>query len=121
MALRRFDVPFMVVISGYLFSKSRLSYQKDNISILDYLYSRIRRLVYPTWMFLTIFFAGSFLVSKLLGIDFIKINTIIRSYLLIDGIGYVWIIRIYLIVGFFGPLLVKNLKLNMNRIILYLI
>lgn len=119
MALRRFDVPFMVVISGYLFSKSKS--KNEDISIITYLYSRIKRLVYPTWIFLTIFFLGNSIVSKMLGIDFVEISTVLRSYLLIDGIGYVWIIRIYLIVGVLGPLLVKKMKINIYYILFYYI
>ncbi|MEG2847765.1 MAG: hypothetical protein RR904_03200 [Bacilli bacterium] len=112
MAFRRFDVPLMVTLSGYLFSKTTLSKKDKNIDILKYFYSRVSRLVYPTWIFLTIFFLGTFVFSNYFSLKFIPFSTIARSYLLIDGIGYVWIIRIYLIVGVLGPFLNKKMQLN---------
>lgn len=112
MALRRFDVPLMVILSGYLFSRITLSNQNKNMNIGKYFYSRIKRLVYPTWIFLTIFFLLILIVEIVTKDNFISLSKIARSYLLIDGIGYVWIIRIYLIVGILGPILREKIKLN---------
>lgn len=111
--IRIFDVVLLVVISGYVY--------KEPKDYIKYIYKRIERLVLPTWLFLTIFFLGLFLVEKILKIEVggLNRNTIISSYTFWWGIGFVWIIRIYLGVAILGPIVLK--KLSFNRLILYYI
>lgn len=102
--LRNFDVPLMVLVSGIVFGIS----SGANKSYLVYLVSRIRRLVFPTWIFLSIFFIFYFLWSLTADHDFpYSIPTITSSYTLISGIGYVWIIRVFLLVALVLPFLLK--------------
>lgn len=113
MAIRRFDVPLMVIISGYLFSKVQ-TIEEKNISI--YLSKRFKRLVLPVWVFLCIFFTAIVLIVKIIGYRYpFTLEQICRSFFLLDGIGYVWIIRIYLFVALIGPYLYKKMK-NGNTI-----
>lgn len=111
--IRIFDVVLLVVISGYVY--------KEPKDYIKYIYKRVERLVFPTWLFLTIFFLGLFLVEKILKIEVGGLNrdTIISSYTFWWGIGFVWIIRIYLGVAILGPIVLK--KLSFNRLILYYI
>lgn len=111
--IRIFDVVLLVVISGYVY--------KEPKDYIKYIYKRIERLVFPTWLFLTIFFLGLFLVEKTLKIEVSGLNkdTIISSYIFWWGIGFVWIIRIYLGVAILGPIVLK--KLSFNKLILYYI
>lgn len=112
--IRIFDVILLVVISGYVY--------KEPKDYIKYIYKRVERLVFPTWLFLTVFFLGLFLVEKILKIEVGGLNrdTIISSYTFWWGIGFVWIIRIYLGVAILGPIVLK--KLSFNRLILcYLI
>lgn len=108
--LRSFDVPFMVVLSGYLFTITK-SKNEGNISLISYVKKRFIRLVLPTWIFLTFFFGGFYFLSIQGYTPFpFSYETIQNSYLLWTGIGYVWIIRIYFWVALFGPPLVWILK-----------
>ena len=103
MQLRSFDVPLMIIISGFLACGSyKRSIEKDK-SLLKYYWKRIARLLIPTWIFLTIYFLliKIAFINKEYPYDF---NKILRSYLLIDGIGYVWVIRVYLMCSFITPL-----------------
>lgn len=111
--IRIFDVVLLVVISGYVY--------KEPKDYVKYIYKRVERLVFPTWLFLTVFFLGLFLVEKILKIEVGGLNrdTIISSYTFWWGIGFVWIIRIYLGVAILGPIVLK--KLSFNRLILYYI
>lgn len=111
--IRIFDVVLLVIISGYVY--------KEPKNYIKYVYKRIERLVLPTWLFLTIFFLGLFLVEKILKIEIGGLNkdTIISSYTFWWGIGFVWIIRIYLGVAILGPIVLK--KLSFNKLILYYI
>ena len=90
-AIRNFDVPLMVFVSGCL-SNGSLG-RSDGL--FAYYKKRFLRLLVPTWIFLTIYF-GIFLVFGKNGLP--AKETILKSYLLQnDSIGYVWIIRIYFI------------------------
>ncbi len=95
--LRNFDVPLMVLISGMSFG---LSYN-DKENYIHYIWKRIKRLVFPVWIFLTIFFSVSFLIVP--GIFYLDTGTVIQSYIFINGIGYVWIIRVFLLVAITAP------------------
>lgn len=104
--IRNFDVPLMVMISGVLSIESyRKSISKNN-SIIKYYWKRIERLCIPTWIFLTIFFILSYVATMLTGKNFYTFGTVVRSYLLIDGIGYVWVIRVYLLCALITPIIV---------------
>ncbi len=100
--LRNFDVVLMVMLTGVTFCLSN----NKHISYGKYVSKRFRRLIVPTWIFLSIFFVIFIFFSKIAHIPYpFDIEKIIRSYLLIDGIGYVWIMRIYFLTSLLLPLL----------------
>ncbi len=95
---RNFDVPLMVVVAGLSF---RASYRLE--PYFTYLWNRVKRLIFPVWLFLTLYF----LVVNKTGypIALPNFRKIIESYLFLDGIGYVWIIRVFLLVSIVSPLI----------------
>lgn len=95
--LRNFDVPLMVLVSGMAFG---ISY-KPGIRYSHYLWKRLFRLVVPVWVFLT----GYFFVLLIFNPSHpdLDANTTVNSYLLNGGIGYVWIIRVFLLVALVSP------------------
>lgn len=98
MQLRNFDVPLMVMVAGLSF---QATYRPQ--PWLQYILARCKRLVLPVWLFLSIYF----LLEWLLGIPgpLPDDRLVLRTYLLLDGIGYVWIIRVFLLVAAMAPLL----------------
>ena len=99
--LRNFDVPLMVLISGASF---QLSYrQRENY--LLYVWKRFRRLVLPVWVFLT----ATFLIYYLVDPQSAKVapQRIISSYLLLDSVDYLWIIRVFLLVALISPFIYR--------------
>ena len=99
--IRTFDVPLMIFISGLTCYDKKISYS------WKYIYHRFTRLIFPVWIFLTIYFTP-ILLLKLLGIDLgLNFRHVYGSYLLLDGIGYVWIIRVFLLIALITPLLSK--------------
>lgn len=110
--VRIFDVILLVIISGYVYKKPQ--------NFFEYVCKRIKRLAFPTWVFLTIFFI-ILSILKVFNIDLelLKIKTIISSYIFWSGIGFVWIIRIYLGTSILGPLLL-NIRCNKNYIFILL-
>ena len=104
-AIRNFDVPLMVFVSGCL---SNASFERSE-SLFSYYKKRVFRLLVPTWIFLTIYFTLFLIFAK----NELPPNAVIlKSYLLQnDSIGYVWIIRIYLLCALLVPF-VKKLDLS---------
>ncbi len=95
--VRNFDVPLMVLISGISFSIT----SKRNYSYGTYILKRIKRLVFPTWTFLAFYFLYLSQTSE--GLP--ELEDIIHSFTLQGGIGYVWIIRVFLLVSISFPFL----------------
>jgi fucose 4-O-acetylase-like acetyltransferase len=94
--MRNFDVPLMVMVAGLSF---RVSFKDE--TYLCYLWGRVKRLVLPVWLFLSIYF----LAIKFAGYPIAMPSTqkIVFSYLLLNGVGYVWIIRVFLLVAIVSP------------------
>lgn len=103
--IRNFDVPLMVFISGYL---SVNSFARSK-GYWDYLKKRFFRLVVPTWIFLIIYFCSLLFFLR----GGLSLDVVIKSFLLQnDSIGYVWIIRVYLICAIIVPFVLKACSLN---------
>lgn len=124
--LRNFDVPLMVIVSGAAFGISSV---KNKLSYRNYLHKRVIRLLFPTWLFLSFFFILTWALSLISGhcYPFSK-ETILLSYTLISGIGYVWIIRVFLLVASIAPFVINisnrikdDLEYFMILIIFYII
>lgn len=100
--LRNFDVVLMVVVSGLAFTQSRRveSYQ-------SYLWKRIKRLLFPVWLFLSFYFLANTGLSLLGKTALIPPEVILDSYTLTEGIGYVWIIRVFLLVALTAPFIAR--------------
>lgn len=113
--LRSFDVPMMLFISGLT-----LSFRKPDFSP-RYFAHRFTRLLLPVYVFLTAYFMLTSCLQGI-GIDFgIRQRHIIGSYMLYEGIGYVWIIRVFLLVGLIAPFIIlATQKLSKSIIFLSL-
>ena len=107
--IRNFDVQLLVIISSMLARKSYERYIAKGEPALKFLTNRVKRLVYPTWIFLIIYFIFIFLfTNEKYGKKYYIYSFLFTRY----GIGYVWIILIYLYVALYIPLFykVKNKK-----------
>lgn len=114
--IRNFDVVCMVVVSAMCFGMS-FDWKVDRQTYISYVWKRVKRLLMPTWLFLTIYFSvlGVLGFLHLLSVD-LDLRTILCSFLLQNdnGISYVWIVRVYLLLAlaypFFGMInrYVKN-------------
>jgi len=112
--LRNFDVPLMVLVSGVSFSLSRAQNEKYG----RYLYSRFVRLIIPTWVFLAVFFGVTFLASFLINHAYpFSVQKVLSSFALMNGIGYVWVIRVLFLVALIAPLAKKALSSNRQTLL----
>ncbi len=114
--LRTFDVPLMIFVSGLSYSNKKID------KFWTFIFKRIKRLLIPVYLFLSIYFVIVFIL-KYFNIDFgVATKHVIGSYLLLDGIGYVWIIRIFLIIALLTPVFIYvNKKITSNILFFILI
>lgn len=97
--LRTFDVPMMFFISGLAYSGKVPDFS------FQFLWHRIKRLIIPTYIFITAYYLIDILFKAIKGVNDVSIKSIIDSYLLIGGIGYLWVIRVFLMIGILTPTL----------------
>ncbi|MBE9178829.1 acyltransferase [Oculatella sp. LEGE 06141] len=103
--LRNFDVPLMVLVSGALFYCTA---QNKTYLFFTYIQKRIPRLILPVWCFLTIFFLSTFIVHSVwIENTTPSLSTILQTFLLVGGIKYFWIIRVFVLIAIASPLLLK--------------
>jgi len=102
---RSFDVPLMVFISAMCYKPLRGEY-------LAYAYKRLKRIYVPVLIFLTLFFLIELGCNLIIGKPKIDLKTVAGSYLLLNNpsIGYVWIMRVFLMMALILPILQKWLK-----------
>lgn len=98
--LRNFDVPLMVLVSALSFSAS-----VKQESYGQYVWARVKRLVFPVWLFLSLYFAVQWAFTYPQALP--DANKILRSYTMLDGIGYVWVIRVFLLVALLAPFIYR--------------
>jgi len=96
--LRNFDVPLMVLVSALSFG---VSYKA--VAYRSYVWARVKRLVFPVWLFLSLLFLCQWWQAFPQPLP--ELTKVWRSYLLLDGIGYVWVIRVFLLVALVAPFL----------------
>lgn len=101
--IRSFDVPLMVFVSGLTASG------KEIPNYWQYVLKRTKRLIIPVWIFLAVYLSAFyFLQFCILPEQYLTGRMIARSFLLLDeSIGYVWIIRVFLLVMLVTPIVVK--------------
>ena len=114
MLLRSFDVPLMVILSSILASRSFAKYSETRSSAIAYYVSRIKRLVIPTWIFLVFYFSYSFVVTGQRASTKYYVDSFCMTRY---GIGYVWIILIYLYSAMLTPVFAR-LKLSLKGFII---
>ncbi|MBW4559503.1 MAG: acyltransferase [Trichormus sp. ATA11-4-KO1] len=106
--VRSFDVQLMVIVSGALFYAS--SYH-NKYSLKNYLQKRIPRLIAPVWLFLSFFFISYYILFLMRQREYpFSRQQIIESFLLLEGIGYVWIIRVFVIIAIISTLVLNLYK-----------
>lgn len=107
MQIRCFDVPMMLFISGLTCAN------KDFPKYFQFVKKRTARLITPVYIFLVAYFIFLVIVQGLGYIpSILTTKKAVESFLLLDGIGYVWIIRVFLLIMLVTPILCKVGKLK---------
>lgn len=93
-----FNVPCMVLLSGYVASTDR------SASAIEYYKKRFLRIVIPSW----IYFALYFMLVELLSIGQLypySVKQIVMTFVFMDGIGYTWILAVFLMIAVIVPVI----------------
>lgn len=102
--IRCFDVPLMLFVSGLAFSGKRIS------NFWFFCKHRIKRLVIPVYLFLTFYFLINWMLF-IVGVipEPFSFLRMFCSYLLLyyGSIGYVWVIKVFLLIMLVTPALLK--------------
>ncbi len=99
--LRNFGTPLLIVASAITYS---IIYGQRTLETGRFLAKRLPRLVFPAWLFLSVFFLLFFFAAALLEKAFpFTVEEIASSFLLYDGIGYVWILKVYIFLALMTP------------------
>lgn len=98
MQLRNFNVPLLVLMAGLAFLESG-----PKPRYRDYVLQRCERLLLPTWTFLGAFLLWLTLFDWPLARP--DRDTVIDSVLMSGGIGYLWIVKVFLMIAVLAPAL----------------
>ena len=104
-SIRCFDVILLVFISAYMYKESspisKEVYKK-------YLVKKVNRLLVPTYVFVVGFSLFLYVGYRLVGRgELFGVKQIINSFLLCeDSVGYVWIMKVYLVNALLAPAVV---------------
>ncbi|QDU71453.1 acyltransferase family protein [Mucisphaera calidilacus] len=102
--LRNFDVPLMAFVAGMSFAVTA----PERLSLGPYYLKRIGRLLVPTYTFLLLFFGITALCCWLIDQPFALQGGWYQTFMLTNhppSIGYVWIIRVFVLLAATAPLL----------------
>lgn len=115
--IRTFDVVMLVFISGMTYMYNRRE------TYLKYFIKRVKKLLIPTYLTITFIFLISYIVCSILNRpQLYSIITIVNSYLLTDnGIGYIWITKVYLLIALVSPLLSKIVRTIKNDLCFFVV
>lgn len=114
--IRCFDVPLMFFVSGLACSGKSI----DNYT--SYILKRAKRLLVPTWSFLTVFFLFLSGVLYFFHKGLPSIEYIVESFMMTGGVGYVWIMRLFLLVAMVTPILIRiNSTIKSNLVLITLL
>ena len=105
--LRNFDVVLMVVISSILGGVSCRGKHEGILgdcnngikSCVLYFMGRFKRLVIPTWILITVYFTYQLITGNMYDLKYIMKSYMLTRY----GMGYVWIVLIFLYVALLIP------------------
>ncbi len=100
--IRSFDVPLMVFVSA-------MCYKPLRGGVVTYLIKRFKRIYIPVFVFLIIYFLVAILSHNLNIQEKSSIELVLGSFMLLNepSIGFVWIMRVFLIMAIIMPVLYK--------------
>lgn len=102
--LRNFGTPLLVIGSALTYS---LIFKGRSIDVGVFYSKRLTRLVLPVWVFVTFFFLLVYVASIYIGVGYpFSLYEIVGTYTLVEGIGFVWVFKIYIALALLTPFVI---------------
>ncbi len=103
--IRCFDVPLMLFVSGLAYGNKSLKTSWDGFYL-----PRLKRLLIPVYLFVVCDLVALYAIGKTITLE----NVTKSIFLCTDGlVGYVWVIKVFVLIMLVTPLLIKlNKRLN---------
>lgn len=118
--LLQFSVVTVIICSGFslYLTNNQISLKPKELAM--FYQKRIKRLLFPWWIFLIIFFSIHIIIKYLFNIELIDLSKqyILSSFLMLGGIGFGWLVLVMLILTLLFPFL-KYLYDNVNKKLLF--
>lgn len=116
----QFSVVAMVVCSGFSLFFRHKDLEMSSKSIFAFYWRRIKRLMFPWWIFLIIFFGIHALIYLIFNVQFIDLTKkyMLQSFFTPLGVGIGWLILLMLVLMVLFPFL-KYIYEKSNKIILF--
>jgi peptidoglycan/LPS O-acetylase OafA/YrhL len=112
--LRNFGTPLLIVASALTYAAI---YSTRTLDMRSFYKKRFTRLIVPAWFFLTFFFLFFVVAAKLMHKDYpFSLREILETYTFYDGIGFVWILKVYLLLALLTPFALKVTKLEISNL-----
>jgi hypothetical protein len=103
--LRNFGTPLLIVGSALTYA---LIYKNRSLDTWKFYRKRLTRLILPAWIFLSFFFFSFYIINTMTGEIYpFSVRQIIESYLFNRGIGFVWVLKVYIILALITPFAVR--------------
>lgn len=117
--IRTFDVVMLVFISGMSFAYS----YKRRVAVSSYVKKRIKKLVVPTYILLVFLFTASYLACLIIKRQQVfDVKTVFYSFAYLDkGIGYIWIVKVYIMTALSNYIAIRFLDSKNRAIGMYAI
>ncbi len=109
--LRSFDVVLMVVVSTITYDITRRP--GGGISYKEYAFKRLKKLVIETWKFIALLgfvFAILSMITK--SPSYFPIRRLLIGCLTFSGIGYLWVIRVFIYTALLNPFIIRIKELS---------
>lgn len=111
--LRNFGTPLLIMGSALTYG---YIYENKLVDTVPFWIKRMKRLIIPAWTFLTFFFIAFLVVSLFWGSSYpFTLGTIVKSYSFYSGIGFVWILKVYIFLALITPLGLKFSKSEISN------
>lgn len=120
--IRAFDVVMLVFVSGMSYAYQAMC-NKQSYGYYQYIKKRCKKLLIPTIILIFAVYCSVNIVSIALSNGvYYSVQDLVKSLLLFeDGIGYVWIIKVYLGLALIAPLIWKYIDRIDNEFFLFLV
>ena len=108
--LRNFGTPLLIIASALTYSALYDS-GKLTGSTWRFWSKRSAALLVPVWSYLTVFFALFYVAARIKGVAFpFSVDSVVESYRFARGIGFVWIVKVYLLLALLTPIVLPVVR-----------